>query len=258
MTNNRQDKKPFFIWEGIYDSFQSATQDLIGPGFRGETYMERAKSAAQACWAALRAGEPIPQFHKQRSTYLPIAVAMMLDMWQRVRVLDFGGGLGIGYMTLVESLGGDVDRVDYAIVEVPEICELGSTMLNVQYLASLPSKDGCDLLHAASSIQYVDNWRDLVKAFSSLQPKYILLSDVFAGSINTFATLQNYYESKIPHWFLNLDELLKAFADHGYRLAMKSHATSRRLQSEDILPMDNFPEQYRLNQTLHLLLARSA
>lgn len=258
MTNNRQDKKPFFIWEGIYDSFQSATQDRTGPGFRGETYQERTKSAAQSCLAALREGEPIPQFHKQRSTYLPIAVAMMLGMRHRIRVLDFGGGLGIGYMTLVESIGKDVDRVDYVIVEVPEICELGRTMLDVQYLASLPSKDGCDLLHAASSIQYVENWRELVKAFSSLKAKYILLSDVFAGTINSFVTLQNYYESKIPHWFLNLDELLNVFAEHGYRLAMKSHATSRRLEVEDILPMENFPEHYRLDQSLHLLLDRSA
>jgi putative methyltransferase (TIGR04325 family) len=115
----------------------------------------------------------------------------------------------------------------------------------------------CDLLHAASSIQYVENWRHLVETFSLLQAPYILLSDVFAGAIKTFATLQNYYDSKIPHWFLNLDELLNEFAGYGYRLAMKSYATSRRLDSEDILPMSNFPVECRLQQTLHLLLEKS-
>ena len=257
MTDNHQDKKPFFIWEGIYDSFQSAMKQMAGPGFRGETYKDRTYSAAQLCLAALRRGEPIPHFHKQRSTYLPIVVAMMLDMRQHIRVLDFGGGLGIGYMTLVESIGEAVDRVGYTIVEIPEICELGRMMLDVQYLPSLPSTVGCDLLHAASSIQYVEDWRDLVKTFSSLHAKYILLSDVFAGPINTFATLQNYYESKIPHWFLNQEELLEAFYKYGYRPTMKNYATSRRLQVEDILPMDNFPERFRLKQSLHLLLRRS-
>jgi len=242
MNEISQNTKPFlYIWEGIYDSFQAAALDQIGPGFRGRTYTERTRAAAQSCLAALRAGEPIPQFHKQRSTFLPITVAMMLGGRERLRVLDFGGGLGIGYMTLVESIGRDIERVDYAIVEVPEICDLGRKMFDVEYLPELSSVASCDLLHAASSMQYVENWKDIVKTFSSLQAQYILLSDVFAGAINTFATLQNYYESKIPHWFLNLDELLNEFSGHGYRLAMKSYATSRRLDSEDILPMDNFP-----------------
>jgi putative methyltransferase (TIGR04325 family) len=258
MTDRLKNAKPFSIWEGIYDSLRAAAQHQTGLGFRGDTYKERTKAAAQSCLRALRAGEPIPQFHKQRSSLLPITVAMMLGGRERIRVLDFGGGLGIGYMTLVESIGRDIDRVDYAIVEVPEICDLGRKMLDVQYLSELDTVEECDLLHAASSIQYVENWQDLVKTFSSLQAQYILLSDVFAGAINTFATLQNYYESKIPHWFLNLDELLNECLGHGYRLAMKSYATSRRLDSEDILPMDNFPENYRLKQSLHLLLEKNA
>lgn len=258
MTDSPKNAKPFCIWEGIYDSFQAAAQDQIGLGFRGDTYKERTRAVAQSCFEALRRAEPIPQFHKQRSTFLPITVAMMLGGVERIRVLDFGGGLGIGYMTLQESIGRDIDRVDYAIVEVPEICDLGRKMLGVQYLSELSMVESCDLLHAASSMQYVENWQDLVRTFSSLQAQYILLSDVFAGAINTFATLQNYYESRIPHWFLNLDELLSEYSAHGYRLVMRSDATSRRLNSEDILPMDNFPESYRLKQTLHLLLKRNA
>ena len=258
MTSITKNTKPFYIWEGVYDSFQAAEQDQAGPGFRGDTYKERTRAAAQSCLAALRAGNPIPQFHKQRSTFLPVTVIMMLGGLERIRVLDFGGGLGIGYMTLVESIDRFIDRIDYEIVELPEICDLGQKMLDVKFLPDLSSVAGCDLLHSASSMQYVYNWKDLVKTFSMLQPKYILLSDVFAGAINTFATLQNYYESKIPHWFLNLDELLNEFSGHGYRLAMKSYATSRRLDSEDMLPMDNFPEKCRLKQTLHLLLERNA
>ena len=88
----------------------------------------------------------------------------------------------------------------------------------------------------------------------TIKPKYILLSDIFAGSIKSYATLQNYYDSKIPHWFLNLNEILDIFSSNGYELVMKTYATSRRLGVEDILPMSNFPEELRLTQTLHLLL----
>ena len=85
-------------------------------------------------------------------------------------------------------------------------------------------------------------------------PEYILLSDVFAGDINSFVTLQNYYGSKIPHWFLNLQDLLDTFDRHGYKIIMKSYATSRSLDVEDALPMDDFPEALRIPQSLHLLL----
>jgi putative methyltransferase (TIGR04325 family) len=124
------------------------------------------------------------------------------------------------------------------------------------YTSELPTAANFDLIHAASSFQYIEYWQDLLAKFAALRPEYILFSDVFAGSIKSYVTLQNYYESKIPHWFLNLNELLDTFNSHGYRLVMKSYATSRRLDAEDTLPMANFPEDLRLTQSLHLLLKK--
>lgn len=137
---------------------------------------------------------------------------------------------------------------------------MGADLLEerVTYLPDLPLGQSFDLIHAASSFQYLECWKDLIENFASLNPKYILLSDVFAGAINSFVTLQNYYGSKIPHWFFNLQDLLDTFERHGYRLIMKSYATSRRLSVEDDLPMDNFPEALRLPQSLHLLLQAKA
>lgn len=246
---------PFHIWEGVFDSFPAAATLAAGLGFKGETYRQRSLSAARECLEALKAGRPIPNFHKQRSTLLPPIVALMLGDRQRVRILDFGGGLGIGYMTLAESLANDLERVDYSIVEVAEVCAVGRQLFEgVSYLSALPAAGSYDLVHAASSLQYVERWQDLIERFAALDSRYILLSDVFAGAMDTFVTLQNYYESRIPHWFLNLEELLATCAKLGYRLAMKTYTTSRRLTTEDVLPMDNFPEELRLQQSLHLLL----
>jgi putative methyltransferase (TIGR04325 family) len=260
MINNSFEAKPFYIWEGVYDSFQAASAASVGLGFGGEVYGKRSHLAAQECLAALNAGQPIPQFHKQRSTFLPCSVAMMLSGNTSIRVLDFGGGLGIGYMTLAESISNDLENVDYFILEVPEVSAVGKVLLEerVTYLPDFPFGQTFDFIHAASSFQYIEHWKDLIEKFSLLSPKYILLSDVFAGSINSFVSLQNYYGSKIPHWFLNLQDLLDAFEKHGYRLMMKSYTTSRRLDVEDALPMDNFPEALRLPQSLHLLLKAKA
>ena len=256
MIDNSTEAKPFHIWEGVYDSFQAATAESVGLGFSCEVYGKRSHLAAQECLAALGAGQPIPQFHKQRSTFLPCTVAMMLSGNARTRVLDFGGGLGIGYMTLAESIPNDLENVDYFILEVPEVSAVGADLLEerVTYLPDLPLGQSFDLIHAASSFQYVERWKDLIENFASLNPKYILLSDFFAGAIKSFVSLQNYYGSKIPHWFLNSQDLLDTFERHGYRLIMKSYATSRRLSVEDALPMENFPEALRLPQSLHLFL----
>jgi putative methyltransferase (TIGR04325 family) len=259
MTNTTDQIKPFHIWEGIYPDFQSAVAEAKGAGFSGEVYRRRSLKAATECLVALKSDKPIPAFHKQRSTHLPLIVAMMLEDKKPINILDFGGGLGIGYMTLAESIPDELKRIEYTILEVPEVCQSGTDLHaeGIMYTSVLLTSVKFNLIHAASSFQYIEHWQDLVKKFAVIKPEYILLSDVFAGSIKSYVTLQNYYESKIPHWFLNLNELLDTFNSYGYRLAMKSYATSRRLDVEDTLPMTNFPEDLRLTQSLHLLLQKN-
>lgn len=261
VTQDNSPRKPFHIWEGIYRSFKDAAADAVGPGFSGDRYLTRSLNAANECLAALDASRPIPQFHKQRSNLLPVAAAMLLEESGRLRILDFGGGFGIGFMTLAESVPGDPARIDYTIVELPEVCTEGARLMGkrgVTYLDALPESGPFGLLHSASAIQYVEDWRALLGGFAALRPEVMLLSDVFAGHIPSFATLQNYYESRIPHWFLNIDELRRVIGRTGYRIILQSYAGSRRLDAEDTLPMDNFPQHLRLSQTLHLLLRRDS
>ena len=257
MTSRSDQTKPFHIWEGVFPNFQAAQAEARGAGFSGEVYRARSLNAATECLDALNSAKPIPVFHKQRSTYLPLTLAMMLGCDEKVNVLDFGGGFGIGYMSIVESVPVNLNRIEYTIVEVPEVCQSGLQLheeRRINYLSTLPTSAKFDLIHAASSVQYIEHWQDLLVKFIAIKPKYILLSDIFAGSIKSYATLQNYYDSKIPHWFLNLNELLDIFSQNNYELVMKTYATSRRLEIEDTLPMSNFPEDLRLAQTLHLLL----
>jgi putative methyltransferase (TIGR04325 family) len=253
--------KTFNIWEGVYSSFEDAEKDSKGNGFGGNIYNTRALDAANACLDSLKAGLPIPSFHKQRSNILPPVVAMMLDKKESLNILDFGGGLGIGYMTLAESIPEYATKINYSVVELAEICEQGILLHKdwgkINFLDQLPDSNKYDLIHSASALQYVDDWKGLLKKITSYEPEYILLSDVFAGTISTFVTLQNYYDSKIKHWFFNLDELISFFSSIGYALTMKSYVNSRRLDSEDVLPMENFPAQFRIQHTLHLLLKKS-
>ncbi len=229
-------------------------------GFSGKKYNELSLLSAQECLNSLKSGIPIPQFHKQRSTYLPPVVAILSKIYKRkIKILDFGGGYGIGYMSLEESIGKNIDNIEYIIIEVPEVVMAGKKLFKqkIIYKTSIPLYKNIEIIHASSSLQYIKDWKNLIKDFTSLEPEYILLSDVFAGNIKTFCTLQNYYESKIPHWFINIDELLSVFNNYEYELIMKSYVKSQRLNTHDILPMENFPNELKIEQTLHLLFKKN-
>lgn len=250
----------FNIWEGIYGSFQAADADAIGPGFHGQILRERALVVARDCLASFKAGRMIPQLHKQRSTMLPPVAAMLLDRKRPLRVLDYGGGFGIGYLTMAEGMPQYRDDIEYTIVELPDVCEEGRKLHSglVKYIDKLPENAEFDLVHSSSVLQYFQDWGATLSMLASLRPKYILLSDVFAGEIPTFVTLQNNYGSKIKHWFLNFDEFHDRIRSTGYRLLVRAPVSARRLGVDNILPMDNFPSTHRLEQTLHVLIGRNS
>lgn len=251
-------QKEFNILEGIYNSFDEAAPISVGTGFASNIWVERTLLAANKCLTALKTGKAIPLHHKQRSTILPAIVAMLLSEKDGVNILDFGGGLGIGYMTLAESIPGYLTKIKYNIVELPEVCEEGKKISdNISYLTSLPAGGKFDLIHSASALQYIEDWHEFLSKLCSYDAPYILLSDVFAGSIPTFVTLQNYYGNKIKFRFFNLDELVSHLHSLGYVLKMKTHVHSKRMDSINEIPMNNFPESHRLNLTLHLLFCKS-
>tara|TARA_B100001996_G_C18650465_1_gene589197 strand:+ start:400 stop:1170 length:771 start_codon:yes stop_codon:yes gene_type:complete len=253
-------EKNFHIWDGIYSSFLEANTDVCGLGFHGKTWEERSIKAANECIEALKENKPIPFFHKQRCIFLPSSLAMMIGTHEKLKVLDMGGGLGIGHMTIAESMPDHVNNIQYTIVEVPEICKVGKELFsknsNVTYLESVPCDRSFDFVYSASTLQYIEEWQQTLKSLGNTEAKYILLSDIFAGDIPTFVTLQNYYDSKIQHWFLNINELISVMASIGYELVMKCSAPSLRINIENILPMNNFPKSHRLKQTAHLLFNR--
>lgn len=248
----------FEIWSGVYASFADAKRYAVGDGFEGREWRERSLAGARTALAALRAGKPLPHGYVQRSTLLPPVAATLLASTDPIRVLDFGGGLGVGYMTLLEAIPAARQRVVYSIVEVEGIRDAGAQLhgSEVAYLAGIPEAGRCDLVHSASAMQYIEDWKGLTRSLAACEAPLVLLSDVFAGPIPTFATLQNYYGSRIPHWFLNLEELLYEWRRSGYELVMRAPTASRRLDVDDILPMNGFPATHRLERTVHLLLAR--
>ena len=89
--------------------------------------------------------------------------------------------------------------------------------------------------------------------FTKTNSDFIFLSDTFVGDIPTYISLQNYYGSKIPHWFINFKEFNQIFMNNGYKLVSKKKTIATRLGYKKILPMRNFKKKYKLANTFNLL-----
>ena len=166
-------------------------------------------------------------------------------------------------MKCLESMPNFVNRITYRIVELDEVCKEGTIFsdendLPIIYSNSIQKNQKCDLVFCSSTLQYIKDWKSLVEDFARTDATKILLSDVFCGQFsNSFVTMQNYYESKIPHWFFSTSDLINEFEKYGYYLSINLEATGTRAGHVDTLFMPNFPNSHRIETTSHLLFSNA-
>ena len=249
---------PRSVWEGVYPSFAAASADR--DVFAGPTWIAGAEARLTADLAALETDGAISPLSMVREHPLSLVAAMVRAKKDRLKVLDFGGGLAAGFLRLMASVP-DRTNIDYQIVEVPAVAALGRGRLanfaNLRFHAEIPeSETGFDLVSAASALHYVENWRKCLSSLARLGAEWLLFGDLPAGSIPTFVTRQVYYGRAIPVWFWNLAEFEAAVAATGYRPAYRAGFRARVLGREERLPMDALPPAHRLDHCCHLLFHR--
>ncbi len=237
------------VWEGVYQSFAEAP--VHGNGHASQRWLDRSKSCLEE-WR-----RQSPTSHEY---LLPAIVAAMAVRERPVRILDFGGSLGASFVPLVRALADDV-RVEFHIIDLPEICRLGVEQFagdpRVRFHDTLPELSGdLDIVHAGSSLHYLEDWRAISGALADYGAQVVLLSNVPVGEFSSFVTIQNFYESKMPVWFWNFEEFVATWRGLGYGLRLKTSYIGTYLGKTGPLPMDNMPPQNRLDHTSHLLLGR--
>jgi putative methyltransferase (TIGR04325 family) len=252
----------FNIWEGVYRSFAEAPAN--GPGFDGSTWRERSVQAAHDALACLPTREPLDYALRQRNAVLPTLTAAILVTQPAVSILDFGGGLGTGYIVVAKALPNAGDRVDYAVVDNESICRAGrevfagrkNPVFHITSPATSTDAASFDIVHAASAMQYIEDWRGLLKLLADYGARYLSLADLFIGDFSSFVTLQNYYGSQIRQWFLNADDFVGEVERNGYQLALRLECDGKALGRHGQLPMKNFPPPLRIANTSNLLFCR--
>ena len=247
------------IWEGIYRDINEVK--AVGKGFNSDTWVNQSKGKVAKYISNLDESNPIPPI-PLRPTSLPLLAAMLRKNQKgSQRIIDFGGGLGFSYLSFIQSCV-QAKNYEYHIIESTEVCKEGEKLFSgYQSLFFHPDILGlafekADIIYANSVLQYIADWKTLIAELLGFKPKVFLMDDVPAGDIPTFATAQNYYESKLPFGFFNVAEIIAFFESNGYILDYKSKFFSTVLGKIQELPMRNFPSEYQLDHPCTLFFRR--
>jgi putative methyltransferase (TIGR04325 family) len=238
----RQRARPGTIWQGVYPTINEVP--VQGTSLSGESWLEHTGPRVRALLSAHESSGPIPsdaEITSEHRTFLAIA-GLLAKLQGSLCVLDLGGGLGASYVYLVNSLPAE-SRIEYHIVELPRICEEGSRIFKdypgIQFHSSLPAdRIVPDIVYSNGALQFMPDYRGAIETLAGYGAAFILLADLPADDIPTFASVQTNVGAGVPVWFFNLQEIVKMVVERGY---------SQVLDGKTRLADDqrNFPREFR-------------
>lgn len=240
----------FQIFSGIYESFADT------------------KSSAETVFASnlwiSKTRDNVRKAYEDASFCEDYSLGIITAVSQRdgkVRIIDFGGGLGRLFPTVAASLPSDVD-LDFHVVDNANSCRFGREChgndQRIHFHDSLPDTlDNVDLIHLGSVLQYIDDCWGLLSRLAKYKAKHILFSDTMVGEVPTFITTQDYYGAKTPFRFININELITFFDEKlGYRLLYKAKYIQTVQGKRGFFDMSNLPKEYRLDSSYNLLFGK--
>ena len=162
-----------------------------------------------------------------RFSSLPLIISSCVkNIDEKICILDFGGGVGTHYELLKQTIP-NYSLIDYHIIETKETCVEARSLFNknenITFHDGFPNeKLNPTVCYTNSVLQYIEDWLGVIKNMIEMNPEYIVLDDLPAGDNVEFITIQNYYSSKMPHRFFNLDKSIRDIESLGYQLCYKT------------------------------------
>lgn len=193
-------------------------------GARTEDYwtafLAKDSVACQAVMSRVKNGQPalIGGEYDFKHVTFAYALAVSAGENERVTVLDYGGSLGEYYWhgKVLAPI-----ELDYHCKELPAVAETGR---RINPAVTWHSDDACllqpyDLVMFASSLEYVKDWKQVVRAAAHAARRYLLLSDVpTVWTVPAFVATERRDAVTNLHWQLNGHEVVAAVEATGLRL----------------------------------------
>jgi len=249
MRGRRLFAGPELHWEGIYGHYCDVP--VRPDNYDDEIQVKRHYEWTRAAMDKVRAGKVPYLWHR----VLAVVAAMASSRTGSVRVLDFGGAVGSGYVHLLGTLPKHV-AIDYRVVDLEKMCVAGRQLFGadarITFHTALPDDDRSpDIIYLNSVLQYVEDYRGLLTKLASIQADFILCTRLAAGDILTYATKQiNLANKTLAYWFLNRSEVIGVLTGAGYSLVYED------LDDQEF-NQNNFPEMYRIGRMRVMLFRRS-
>ena len=243
------------FWEGVYEDFSHV--QTAGSGYESVEWLNKMREFTENVLAESRKGGSVPQIATGERSLLAVVASLLchFNRPERVKILDFGGGMGVDYIRVVSSLAQCSSAIDYHVVDMKSSCEVGTQIFagdaRIHFHDSLPpALAEVDIVFINSGLIFVEDYLTILDALCAYQPKCFLFLRLDAGDIPTHARAQKNVEGSVfPCWFFNLDEIKSAMSAKGYSVIFKGAA-------EQVYDESNYTEQYRLGRACNLLFAR--
>ncbi len=189
---------------------------------------------------------------------LLVAASIISKQNKKLKIIDFGGGLGKGFLSISRGLKNK--NISYFIIDLPEVCKYGKKLFKnekkIHFINEFPSISGCDIFHFGSCMQYIENWKILIDRSCKIRSKYIIFSDLIAGDIKSFVTAQKFNQITMPYKFNNINQIIKLIRKRGYELILRNNYQVTFNGIPSILPTKKFPKKSRLQYSSNLIFKK--
>ncbi|MGD0421525.1 MAG: methyltransferase, TIGR04325 family [Xanthobacteraceae bacterium] len=161
---------------------------------------------------------------------LPLIVA---QSGAPLTVIDYGGGACIGLACILDQRPSpDLTGFSYILVETPAMVAAVRARMNKPFVAvttDIPQQvEGPLVVHAGSSLQYIDDWRGVLAQLAALKPISIIISLTPFSDLPTYARMQcNIPHKRLASWVFNRAEFAGFMRALGYGCIFEvEHATT--------------------------------
>lgn len=256
--HNMTAKMSDFNWEGVFRDFLSAHGDQ--GVFEDDIWLQKVEDRAPALLRDA-VGGAIPAVATTTEYALPFVTAFAASGKQRLRILDFCGGLATSYVPLRAMLPSGRD-IEFVVVENEAVCRVGKNLFgrdrSVRFVEAMPRPpEQFDIVHYGSSLHYIDDWRGALAGAAALSPEYLIFVDLPAADNLSFVTTQRFHGRRIPVHFWNGKEFIEHVGQLGFELLMKSRYRGYYLVPGRELQTGNFDADHRLTYVSQLVFRRA-
>ena len=188
-----------------------------------------------------------------------VATSIIYNNKESLKIIDYGGGFGNGYLQISKGIR-NLKKLKYYIVDIPEVIEVAKKNFqsekNLFFRTKIPKLYNCDIFHYGSCLQYIDHWQKLLEKSCALKPKYLIFSDLMAGDIESFVTIQKFDKIKMPFRFYNINKIIKFLEKFKYELILRNNYQVRFNGKPSELPTDKFPKNSQLKFSSNLIFKK--